>query len=495
MLWRTFLMEMIVPGVPTASTDLSLLESRLSRRQFLSLAALSLAISSCQNFNLTKTEPQTPVAATDDREILIIGAGMSGLVTAKALKNVGHKVRILEARNRLGGRTFTRDIGGAWLDIGGSWIHGDRNNPMAQYARRNNINYFKSEVDPEFLVDHGQRVNNQDFWDAWILAEDFIKQMGEIGDRANFDLSVQQALDDFFRDIKANPKTKAQARFLMELLAGDTGANLEDLSFLGLVDELGGGFAGGDHLIEGGYNALISLIAKEVTIDLNSPVEKIEYSTNSVKVITKHKNLEASHVIVTVPLGILKAGAIAFNPPLPLAKQTAIKNLGFGSYEKVILVYEKRFWQDQFLNSFATIEGLGEELAFPLFADFTEPAGKPTLVCLYSGAFAQKIQDDRQTKTIITDCLAILEKSLGQSLPKPIATYVTNWTGDRYSLGSYSYLAIGSSIDDVRTLIEPVQKRVLFAGEATSLKHHATVHGAFMTGLREAQRINPDAFI
>ena len=488
-------MEMIVPGVPTASTDLSLLESRLSRRQFLSLAALSLAISSCQNFNFAKVEPHTPVAATDDREILVIGAGMSGLVAAKALNNVGHRVRILEARNRLGGRTFTTDIGGAWLDVGGSWIHGDRNNPMAHYARRNGIHYFQSEVDPEFLVDHGQRVSEAAFWDAWSLAEEFIKQMGDIGDRVNFDISVQQALDDFFRDLAASPKTKAQARFLMELLAGDTGANLKDLSFFGLVDELGGGFAGGDHLIDGGYNALISLIAQELKIDLNTPVNKIEYTTNGVKVTVNNKNIAASHVIITVPLGVLKAEAIAFSPPLPTPKQTAIQNLGFGSYEKVILVYKKRFWQDKFTNSFATIEGLGEKLAFPLFADFTESAGKPTLVCLYSGAFAQKIQGDRQTDEIITACLAILTKTLGVNIPQPIATYATNWTGDRYAFGSYSYMAIGSSIDDVRALIEPVQKRVLFAGEATSLKHHATVHGAFMSGLREAQRINPDAFI
>lgn len=488
-------MEKIVPTVPTANIDLNLLDGRLSRRHFLGWAALSLAMSSCQNFNLNNVEPQTPVAATDHREILVIGAGMAGIVAAKALQTIGHKVRILEARKRVGGRTWTTDIGGAWLDVGGSWIHGDHRNPMAKYAQRNGLQYAQSEVEPDFLVHEGQRISDQEFWDAWMLAEDFINQMGDLGDRLGFDISAQQALDEFFQETKATAATKEQARFLMELLAGDTGAKLEDLSFFGLLDEFAGGFDGGDHLIEGGYDSLISLITKDLTIELDSPVKKIQYTADSVKVITNQKTIEASHVIVTVPLGVLKAGAIAFEPALPKAKQTAITNLGFGSYEKVILVYKERFWQAEFTNSFAIIEGLGEKLAFPMFADFTEPSGQPTLVCLYSGAFAKKIQGDRQTEDIITDCLAVLKKTLGTNIPEPITTYATNWTGDRYSMGSYSYLAIGSTTDDVRALAEPVQKRILFAGEATSLKHHATVHGAFMTGLREAQRINPEAFL
>ena len=78
-------------------------------------------------------------------------------------------------------------------------------------------------------------------------------------------------------------------------------------------------------------------------------------------------------------------------------------------------------------------------------------------------------------------------------VPTPAAQHATSWTTDPFSRGSYSYLAVGSSADDVRALVEPVAGRILFAGEATSVLWPSTVHGAFASGLREARRIDASA--
>ncbi|MEM9245325.1 MAG: FAD-dependent oxidoreductase, partial [Cyanobacteria bacterium P01_F01_bin.153] len=240
--------------------------------------------------------------------------------------------------------------------------------------------------------------------------------------------------------------------------------------------------------------------SKGLDVVLNAPVKSIKSSELGVEVAAEGNSVfEGSHVIVTVPLGVLKGNKISFEPSLPVVKKSAIERLGFGSLEKVVLVYDDRFWQENFTNSVANFEGLGRDRAFPIFVDMTDASGKPTLVALYSGAFAETIQGDRpqenRQETITAQSLEALRRALGVNIPNPIATYATSWRHDPYTLGSYSYQAVGSSGADIDALAEPVNGRLLFAGEATSVEHHSTVHGAFLTGLREAQRIDSQAAI
>ena len=101
--------------------------------------------------------------------------------------------------------------------------------------------------------------------------------------------------------------------------------------------------------------------------------------------------------------------------------------------------------------------------------------------------------DHWDDEEIVARAMGALRDIFGADIPDPIFTHVTRWRDDPLALGSYSYLPIGSSSDNMRALGEPVGGHLLFAGEATAPLVYATVHGALVSGLREARRIVGDA--
>jgi monoamine oxidase len=109
-------------------------------------------------------------------------------------------------------------------------------------------------------------------------------------------------------------------------------------------------------------------------------------------------------------------------------------------------------------------------------------AGKPLLVGLRGGEAAW-------SRESLTDTEAVGEVIAALGAPQPAGSLVTRWGSDPYARGSYSFIAVGSSPDDMHALAEPVGERLMFAGEATNPEFFGTVHGAYMSGVREAERI------
>ncbi len=116
----------------------------------------------------------------------------------------------------------------------------------------------------------------------------------------------------------------------------------------------------------------------------------------------------------------------------------------------------------------------------------------PTIVCLYAGEPGQNAQDTMSDAELIEGATTALRGLVGGSIPEPVAAATTRWRADAYAQGSYSFVAVGSSPADMDTLAEPIEGRVLFAGEATDSDWYATVDGALRSGLREARRVVPD---
>ena len=189
--------------------------------------------------------------------------------------------------------------------------------------------------------------------------------------------------------------------------------------------------------------------------------------------------MAADRVIVTVPLGVLKAQTIAFDPPLPERKRRAIERLGFGLLNKVVLSFEEPFWPE----SPDMIGLVGQEQPVADLVNGLTFAGAPLLVGLRGGAAARS-REALSDQDAIGEVLAAMDAA-----PEPTGALVTRWAADPYARGSYSFLAVGSSPADLRALAEPVGERLLFAGEATHEDFFATVHGAYMSGIREAERI------
>ncbi|XP_044593806.1 lysine-specific histone demethylase 1A [Cotesia glomerata] len=270
----------------------------------------------------------------------------------------------------------------------------------------------------------------------------------------------------------------------------------------------------GSHLtVRNGYSCVPVALSEGLDIRLNTAVRIVRYNENGVEVwaapsrsphtnVTVHK---ADAVLVTLPLGVLKAStppsAVTFDPPLPDWKTQAIQRLGFGNLNKVVLCFERIFW-DPTANLFghvgSTTASRGE-----LFL-FWNLYKAPVLLALVAGEAAcvmENVSDD----VIVGRCIAVLKGIFGnQVVPQPRESVVTRWRADPWARGSYSFVAVGSSGSDYDLLAAPVAPpppsnqpsgapqplpRVFFAGEHTIRNYPATVHGAFLSGLREGGRI------
>uniref|UniRef100_A0A8C2DJD7 Lysine-specific histone demethylase 1A n=1 Tax=Cyprinus carpio TaxID=7962 RepID=A0A8C2DJD7_CYPCA len=264
----------------------------------------------------------------------------------------------------------------------------------------------------------------------------------------------------------------------------------------------------GSHLtVRNGYSCVPVALAEGLDIKLNTAVRQVRYTSSGCEVIAVNTRsttqtfiYKCDAVLCTLPLGVLKQQppAVQFVPPLPEWKTAAIQRMGFGNLNKVVLCFDRVFW-DPSVNLFghvgSTTASRGE-----LFL-FWNLYKAPILLALMAGEAAgimENISDD----VIVGRCLAILKGIFGSSaVPQPKETVVSRWRADPWARGSYSYVAAGSSGNDYDLMAQPITPgpaipgasqpvpRLFFAGEHTIRNYPATVHGALLSGLREAGRI------
>ncbi|KAJ7517154.1 hypothetical protein O6H91_21G012200 [Diphasiastrum complanatum] len=265
-------------------------------------------------------------------------------------------------------------------------------------------------------------------------------------------------------------------------------------------DDAYGGFGGPHCMIKEGYGTLMEALAEGLDIRLGQVVTEIKYMVpesqnrkdcdGKVKVKTMSGDeFVGDAVLVTVPLGCLKADTIKFLPSLPLWKSESIKRLGFGTLNKVVLEFPVAFWDDSVDYFGATAKNTESRGRCFMFWNLKRTACAPILVALVVGQAA--LEEEKNEKSqLIRHALNVLRKLFGEeAVPEPKASAVTNWGCEQYSRGAYSYVALGASGEDYDILGRPVENCIFFAGEATCKEHPDTVGGAFMSGLREAIRI------
>ena len=256
----------------------------------------------------------------------------------------------------------------------------------------------------------------------------------------------------------------------------------------------------GDHVVLcDGFGKIIEGIAAYSEIQLQREVFRIEHDIKGVRVFTKGCStpLEGDAVLVTIPLGVLKARSIKFQPPLPPWKKEAIDRLGFGPIEKIVLFFKQRFWPED-VDYFGCLvprdlqrDQMGSRRgdAF-MFWNLQRSHNVDALMCISSGIYAEK-SGTLSFKVVVRNALSALERTFGNvvqtSFRRPV---VSDWGRNPFCRGSYSYVGIDSSGKDYDELARPIGARLFFAGEATNGQHPATATGAFLSGLREAQRID-----
>jgi polyamine oxidase len=240
----------------------------------------------------------------------------------------------------------------------------------------------------------------------------------------------------------------------------------------------------------GGYRRVVDHLASGLDIRSAQPVKRIAQDLNGVTVHTASEAFTGTHAIVTVPLGVLKAGTTEFDPPLPAAHLEAIERVGFGAFEKVVLAYERAVWQVGGQPTHVTIVD-SPRPEWPVILDLSTWYGVPVVVGMATGDHARALAAMPDDKRVAALHETICELG-GPDTPHPVASVTTCWTNDPFLLGCYTNIAPGTDpavhAADLTTLATP-HGRVLFAGEHTCEWGTSTVDSAWFTGVREASRL------
>lgn len=459
----------------------------MKRRDFLKVVsawgAAALLNGCVLNNENTEESAMTNSGSVD---VIVVGAGVSGLAAARQLQEAGIRVVVLEGRDRIGGRVWTdRTWADAPLDMGASWIHGIRGNPIAALADEMDIPTVATDYDNMAVYDYdGRELSDEELEDLDEWVAEVLEDAAAFGEELNDDIALQAGVNRVLAEEALTAEDERQINYALNTLIEHEYAN--DISRMSLwywdEDE---DLPGDDVVFPGGYDWLVQALAAGLDIRLNQVVTQVVYDETGVRVVTREGEFAAARAIITLPLGVLQKGTVQFEPPLPSKKQAAIQQFGFGVLNKLYLRFPGVFWDEEadLLGYIATNKGEWAE-----YLNIYKVTGQPILLCFNAGEYGLAIEkmDDG---AVVAAAMHVLRTLYGSHIPDPTGYLITRWGSDPFAYGSYSSPGIGASNEDRDILAEAVGEQLFFAGEATIPDYAATVHGAYLSGQRAAAEI------
>jgi monoamine oxidase len=418
------------------------------------------------------------------RRVLVIGAGMAGLGAAARLAKGGAEVTVFEARDRIGGRTHTSHL---WpdlpVDMGASWIHGTKGNPLTTLARKTGLRLTPTSYDRAVTFDNqGQPV---DFNKPAKRALKLVDRARAAVDDHDMDVSLEDAITAHPDWQELGPLDRAVYRLAINTrIEHEYAGDWSRMSAWHFDD--GTDFPGAEAVVTPGFGPILAHLARGLDIRLGEPVSSISPHGKGVMVTTTKGQHHADCAVITLPLGVLQSGHVAFAEPLHPRRQRALDRLGMGLLNKCVLRFDSVFWP----ADADWIDYLSP--AQTLWADWTSylrATSQPLLAGFNAARTADDLEalDDRATTALALEALRAM---FGSAVPDPLGAQVSRWRQDPFALGSYSFIAVGMSKKDRQALFgDDWDGRLHFAGEATSQGQPATVHGALITGREVAKTI------
>ena len=413
------------------------------------------------------------------KTVLIIGAGISGLAAAKKLKDNGFTVIVLEAQEKIGGRLRTDRSMGIAFDEGASWIHGPNGNPITNLASQAGANTYLTDDDSLKVYDNNGTAYSDTFLDSqYTQFENALNAVRGAGTK-------QQSFQTIFNSLyPSQANTRLWKYMLSAYLEFDTGGDISKLSSKYFYDDEA--FSGKDVIVINGYDKVANLLGQDLDIRLNSRITEINYNSTKSLVKVNENLIEADYVIVSVPLGVLKNNSIAFQPSLPATKLSAIQNIQMGNVNKFLFIWDTPFWDTNIQYIGYTPETKGKFNYLMNMMKFL-----PTTSGLMTFAFGDfaTVTETMTDAQIISEVMAQLKTIYGNSIPNPTNMLRTKWGQNINTFGAYSFATNGTTSTDFDTMATEINNKLFFAGEHTEREYRGTVHGAYFSGIREADKI------
>jgi len=409
--------------------------------------------------------------------VIVIGAGISGLAAAKELKDNGvEHVIILEASDKSGGRMKTDRSLGFAFDEGASWIHKPIGNPITDLAIEAGATTFLT--DDENVIVHDQDGTAYSDETTGVEEEAFEKAVGKVKRTGTNDQSFETVYHSLYADKKDDRLWKFMVSSYLEF---DLGGDVSQLSSNEFYDDKE--HKGADIIVTNGYDNVTNYLAEGLDIRYNERVSKVDYTDeNTILVISASGTFEANAVIVTVPLGVLKSGNIAFSPALKDEKKEALDDLAMGTVNKYVFVWDTTFWNTelQYIGYTTEVKGV-----FNSFLNMRKYSDNNALMTFTFGKFsrtAENLSDSEITELVMNNLKAIY----GEEISNPTDMLRTKWNTDQNSFGCYSFVQQGGETNAYKVLAKSINDRIYFAGEHTSFDYRSSVHGAYTSGITAA---------
>jgi monoamine oxidase len=421
-------------------------------------------------------------------DTIVVGAGVSGLTAARLLAGSGQRVLVLEARDRIGGRTWTDRSDGLVTDLGASWIHGVRDSPLAEAVRafglptvEFTVGAYQPDSRPIAYYDPaGRRLTDE-------AAGRFAADIHAVDARLALTVA-SSTLGSSYADVVEATLTRLDwdvdrlervREYLRHRTEEQYGVWIGDLDAHGLDDDT----VDGDEVVfPDGYDRLAEHLAIGLEVRLEHVVRQVRWSAEGVMIRTDRTGFTADRAVVTVPIGVLKSDDFVVEPALPEPVAGAVDRLEMNAFEKVFLRFPRRFWDD---GVYAIRQQGAPGAWWHSWYDLSALHGEPTLLTFAAGPCARQTRtwdDDR----LVDSVLAALRRLYGDAVEAPYRVHVTRWQDDPYARGSYAYLTVGSTPGDHDLLATPVGGVLHLAGEATWTEDPATVTAALLSGHRAA---------
>jgi monoamine oxidase len=430
----------------------------------------------------------------NDIDVLILGAGMSGLIAARALAERGVRVCVLEAKQRVGGRIMSQKVeGGGTVELGAEFIHG----------RAPELWALIDEVGAKTVERHGSMLREE--WPGGLVEDD-------PQDNAMFEPLEQlenfTGEDQTFADWLAASNVANELRpALTAYVEGFNAADAQRISVRSLgVQQKAEDATEGDRSwqLPGGYAQLTDYLAARVKelggeIRLDCEVLGIRWNPRNVAVVTTHGELTAPRCIVTFPLGVLhqvnRPTGIQITPePAAIAQA---RRLVMGHASRFTMIFLGPYWQFTQLFDQQTVGSMSFLFALnhnpPVWwTSHPDPNTLPALTGWAGGPRASALEG-KTPDELASDACAALAKifALDEHLVRSnlVATYSHDWSADPFTRGAYSYVPVGA-IDASEAMTQPEADTIFFAGEHTDITGNwGTVHAAIRSGLRVAEQI------